>query len=587
MADASPAPSPKSPPSVESSWARIDAWLAEHAPLTHGLLGPPVPMEDIEAAQRRLGLVFHPDLVASLRCHDGTELQEGALELPGLYGPFARLADIVGNTLSLRSVADGLTGFPVDCPEEHEHTRDCGDEEDAYWRHEWLLITLGAGWDARDGLFLSCREGPRHGALGLHFNEDMPDFTSWPSLRHLLAGLAECLERRRPARGQVPVAFGGRLLWEDVTEPPCTPRSVLTLAGEAGEPEEPARVHTAEVPRTGPGGFGFFYFAQRITRPTPPDRPDAVFAEGLGPVELLRRMGVQEETLRERSRGQARRAASAPWGAFRPMVRAGACGTWSYAVDEAGPPQGHRAEVLRRLSLGTRAVALWQQDGEVRLSVYEDGGPQGPFGAPGTYETYGSYQAALGALHGTFGISFRPYDPELAALPSGLVLPLPADIPERSRHATVHRLDLGSAVERADEASLRAGVAAQLHRLAAETGIDSYPEVADALRCIDAGKSPPVTDDSPLGRRLRTLEAEAHAAQQSHRVHDRRDPGSPAPLVTVKEASAWAHRARAGHALRLFLHLPPHIAGAAVLAGRLSPDWRAEFLHDLGDHGRG
>ncbi|MFJ8715832.1 hypothetical protein ACIRD9_22015 [Streptomyces violaceus] len=65
-------------PAVEESWARIDAWLTRHAPLTHATLHPPAAQADIEAAERTLGVAFHPDLVASLRCHDGVELGDAA-----------------------------------------------------------------------------------------------------------------------------------------------------------------------------------------------------------------------------------------------------------------------------------------------------------------------------------------------------------------------------------------------------------------------------------------------------------------------------------------------------------------------------
>jgi cell wall assembly regulator SMI1 len=68
-------------PAVEESWARIDAWLARHAPLTPATLRPPAPQAVIEEAERTLGVPFHPDLVASLRCHDGVEPDDATAQL--------------------------------------------------------------------------------------------------------------------------------------------------------------------------------------------------------------------------------------------------------------------------------------------------------------------------------------------------------------------------------------------------------------------------------------------------------------------------------------------------------------------------
>ncbi|WP_344320989.1 hypothetical protein [Streptomyces macrosporus] len=617
-------PSPHPTPSVDESWDRIEAWLAEHAPVTYGTLRPPAREEDVEAAQRELGVAFHPDLIASLRRHDGTARRddrrnaEDVLEMPRPYGPLAGLDDLVHGTLFLRSFgadpaedfgADPAEDFGADPAEDFAH--DGSDrEEDAGWRRAWLPITLGIGRDTRGGLFLSCREGARYGALGRYSDEEPPSFTPWTSLRRFLAALADSLETRRPIDGAVPVAFDGRLLWEDVPEPLVEPRSALAEAERHAEPEPPVREYTAEVPRPGPdGGRAIAFFLRRITAPTPPDRPDVVFVEHLEPAEVLRRVGVVPHTLRDRSRARARAAGESAWAAFRPMVRAGALGTWSCLLDETGEPQGRRPEVLRRLSTGTRAVALWRQGrGEVHLAAYEDGRPVRterlhrrpspsrpgrPHRAvlssslpPEEDEPHGPYEEMLDLVRETWGIDFHPGETDLGVLPGGLVLPLLDDLPQPAPYSTVHHLDLGPAVERADEATLRAAVAAQLRRLAAETGIDAHPEIADALRLVDAGRPPTVTDDDPLGVRLRTLNAEAHAAHRSLVGHDRWTRPGFRPAITEKDRRAWTSRARAGRALRLFLEQPPHVAGAAVLEQRTSPDWRAEFLHDL-DHARG
>ncbi|MET7700480.1 SMI1/KNR4 family protein [Streptomyces sp. NPDC005485] len=199
-------------PAIADSWARIDAWLAQHAPLSHAQLRSPASPSDIEAAEQALGVTFHPDLTASLRCHDGVDLEDGAPEL-AYYGPPSSLKQIIESTRFLREVGADLA-LDDDAPGE-------GDEEveyeelNAYWRDEWLLITLGIGWQSSDGLFLSCRPGHNFGRVGRYFDEDSPSFTEWPSLRHALADYAEALEQGRRFDNRIPLAVDGVLTWGD------------------------------------------------------------------------------------------------------------------------------------------------------------------------------------------------------------------------------------------------------------------------------------------------------------------------------------------------------------------------------------
>ncbi|GAB3157892.1 hypothetical protein [Microbispora hainanensis] len=57
--------------SVSSSWRRIDAWLAAHAPVTLAMLNPSATPEAVESAQQVLGMRFPDELTESLKCHDG------------------------------------------------------------------------------------------------------------------------------------------------------------------------------------------------------------------------------------------------------------------------------------------------------------------------------------------------------------------------------------------------------------------------------------------------------------------------------------------------------------------------------------
>ncbi len=585
-------------PTVEESWARIEDWLAEHAPVSRARLRPPAAPDEIAEAERRLGLTFHPELVASLRCHDGVEPGEGAPAF-ALNGRFSGVSVIVNNSLFLR-------GFGEDFNDDYEG----GGELDAYWRHEWLLLTDGVCGDAQDGLFLTCRAGDEYGRTGRYFNEDSPSFADWGSLREALSAFAESLERRLPIGGKVPLAFDGALIWEETTPTvKKQPASLLEIAGRIPEPAPaPEKGHAQREPA--PPKYGA-YFTIGFGQPREPEprQPDLAFAEGVAPEELLLRAGVvQRETVRSRTHDQAELSAANLWAASRPLVRAGRCGGWGFLMQNAGAAQLTRPEVLRRLARGTRLVALTKQGPDVRVTVYENGRPHArgeqdclvsspredyvrlPGG--GQEKTVGArpwpgsiaaYADCLAELQDGFGIDFdvgRALDQPLL---SGLVLAILADIPEWSCRpvAEIRHFDLGALVERTPAPRLRAAMAAQLRRLAAETGLDAFPEVTHSLSAVDRCEASELVEDSALDLRMRTLVAEAAAARPALRPAWQRDRDEPEFPATREDFRAWHLRADAADTLRRFLQLPLPVAAASILHRRLSEDWRRELAHDL------
>ncbi|WP_149823059.1 SMI1/KNR4 family protein [Streptomyces tailanensis] len=600
-------------PAVEESWARIDTWLARHAPLSHARLRPPASEADIAAAERTLQVTFPPDLVASLRCHDGVELEEGTPQL-AYYGPLSKVADIVKSTQFQRDVGEGLADAEDEGDEENPEA-----ELGVFWRREWLLITLGIGWQSSDGLFVSCRRGPNFGRVGRYFDEDVPSFTPWSSLRHALADFADALEGGHKFNFRVPLAVDGVLLWEDERSVIPDPVSPLVLAAATTEPV-PAPPDAAEPPVTPTGLTGPAASAQgdgsrilvfaRVTRPRPeplPDQPDVVFVEGVTPAELLHRLGAIPDTVRPRGRRWAQDAAASTWAGHRPMVRVGTVGDWSYATQEdeqVGAAQFARPEVLRLLSAGSRAVALTRRGPEVCLSVTEDGvvrpeavqrvmspregNVQSPGGHlarrqgvdlwPGSTATYARLLADLAE---DFGIVYRPEQDAAEALSSALLLPVLNDFPEYERRPEpeVRGFNLAGVLERARPQRLRGAVAAQLARLAAETGIDSYEEVANALEDIRRGEAVRLDLGDPLDVRIRTLAAERWSARQLARPSWR---GDQEP-VGQEDLSAWVAREGAAQALRAFVRLPVPVAASKILHQRLSVHWRAEFAADLAD----
>jgi cell wall assembly regulator SMI1 len=576
-------------PAVEDSWGRIDAWLLRHAPVSHALLRPPASTSDIRAAERALGVRFHSDLVASLSCHDGVELQPGAPVLTH-YGPLSCVADIVKSTSFLRGISAGVPDDHA-LDEDGEDDGDDGDDGDddelaTYWHHDWLLITLGIGWQSSDGLFLSCHPGCNWGRLGRYFDEDTPSFTGWVSLRHALADLADALERGRPFDGRTPLAYEGALLWEAEATAVPDPVSPLALAAESAEPEpEPL------VPVGGSNGAYLAMVRHRIPPPPPPNQPDVVFAEHLTPAELLRRLGAIPDTVSPRTRARARKSADSTWAAYRPMVRAGSADGWAYATQERGAAQFTRSVVLRWVSADTRAVALTRRGPEVQVTVAEDGVP-GPEDVrhvlspregggdlwPGSTAAYARF---LAELEGEFGITYRPDDDTDAELTSALLLPALEDVDRAAGQyvGIVRNFDLAALIERTPPARLRTAVAAQLGRLAAGTRFDVYDEVSDALARTARGETVDLTPDSGLDLRIRTLTAEAWAARQ--RVSGQRawcDDNDP---VTQSDFSAWALRVEAARALREFVHAGAPAAAATILSRRMSAHWRTELAADL------
>ncbi|MFE9093288.1 SMI1/KNR4 family protein [Streptomyces sp. NPDC007264] len=191
---------------VESSWDRIDGWLREHAPRTLASLGPPAADEEIRAAEQELDVAFHPDLVASLRRHNGAQDRPEAFRFP-TYDRLSGVREIVEAARFLRGVAADL---------DEEWGEEDEDGSERYWHHGYLKF--GSYDVTADGLTIDCRPGSgSYGAIGRFFDESGTSFGRAESLGACLADVAGRLEGG-PAfqgRGVRPVTFNGRLIWAD------------------------------------------------------------------------------------------------------------------------------------------------------------------------------------------------------------------------------------------------------------------------------------------------------------------------------------------------------------------------------------
>jgi cell wall assembly regulator SMI1 len=161
-------------PSVAVSWARIDAWLAAHAPVSLAVLRPPADRASIAAAQHELGLEFPPELVASLSCHDG--LHHRANLLPEAQPLAARR--IVEHWHMYMEIAEDIGGL---------EPRPWDDEP--WWHPLWIPWAEAEG----DAQVIDVRPGPGQGRLGMA-GHDSADFSdAWPSLPAYLHAVAEAL----------------------------------------------------------------------------------------------------------------------------------------------------------------------------------------------------------------------------------------------------------------------------------------------------------------------------------------------------------------------------------------------------------
>ncbi|MEU4097257.1 SMI1/KNR4 family protein [Streptomyces sp. NPDC026673] len=186
---------------AEQAWDRIDVWLAAHAPATFALLRPPASEEEVAAVQRRMGITFPPDLVATLRRHDGAA---GDFSLP--------TQDRLLGTGGCEERSGFLRGMLTEVLDE-----DADDEEDdgAYWHRHF--VQFASYVITADGLTVDCRPGPSFGAVGRFFDESGTDFGHAPSLGAYLSDVADSLERGLPFQGgrTWPVVNDGILEWDD------------------------------------------------------------------------------------------------------------------------------------------------------------------------------------------------------------------------------------------------------------------------------------------------------------------------------------------------------------------------------------
>lgn len=183
---------------ITGSWARIERWLARHAPATYAELAPPASRSAIAETGEVIGMALPEPLAESLLRHDGTGHRD-------VLPPFWSL-------MSAEDIADEWQ-MKVEIGCEEEEAEDDGngdddflegggdDEEDddalaygPWWHRRWIPFAADGRGDA---LVLDQRGGRLHGRVGDADHEEGCTFerhAMWSSLPALLEAVAGSLE---------------------------------------------------------------------------------------------------------------------------------------------------------------------------------------------------------------------------------------------------------------------------------------------------------------------------------------------------------------------------------------------------------
>jgi cell wall assembly regulator SMI1 len=164
---------------VDQAWTRIERWLRAHAPASARALRPGASAARIDELQRRMSVAFPPDLVASLRRHDG--VADMGFALPPFYLP--------------ESVDRIFGDWQVNC----SVTAELGGRELNGWWHRGFVPFAADG--SGGNLVVDQRPGG-HGRVGETDPESGSSFERWPaSVAELLESTAKALETGKPYAG--------------------------------------------------------------------------------------------------------------------------------------------------------------------------------------------------------------------------------------------------------------------------------------------------------------------------------------------------------------------------------------------------
>jgi cell wall assembly regulator SMI1 len=180
------------PHSIAASWSRIEAWLPLNWPDGLGKLLPAASTAEIEAAERRLGILFPEDVKGFYQLHNGTEdlglfprsdpsddMAFSPLPLAQMFNEWenwTKLTD-AGNFTDLS--AEPASGIRAD-----------------WWNRGWIPIASNGGGDLQC-IDLSPTEAGKAGQVISTWHESGNRELIAPSLTEYLRQIADGLESGR------------------------------------------------------------------------------------------------------------------------------------------------------------------------------------------------------------------------------------------------------------------------------------------------------------------------------------------------------------------------------------------------------
>lgn len=522
---------------VERSWQRIENWLRDNAPETYASLNLPATDAAIAAAEEFVGVSFPPDVVASLRIHDGVAPGPGAFQLAGRYAP-STVERVRNNWKVLTDLLleqfndEGMSGH--------------------WWHPEWVPV---AEDNAACELIVDGRAGQDNERVAVRDKSEgawwNTDGFNWPSWGALLAETADLLSGDKVDDRHVPTVISRRLRWtwrEEIAERPASLLALATPSPEA----RPVRNSPEWILDIGHCSLTF----------TRSSLDELIAAFGGNPAD---------ET-------------GAPQGHL-PMILVGTVGEWAFAFE---PDRQARVSdsTLRRLD----AVSITVHWDEIELATarerFTTRDPDAVTDGLRTLLTEANVlpidpertveEDILAALAVAIRLGPGEFDPgllsgPLRAVPVLPMLPEPAHEPRLVHVEFDH--DLIATIESATEPQLRSGVADALRHAIDATELGEHPEFGAALDAAVAGPTGPVDDFSALGVLLRTQHAEATAAFT--RIWE--------SAVPTADRRAWRLRSDLARVVGEFVARPAAVSAYSLATFQEQVSQRDRLLAGLAD----